>query len=581
MESFSQSIQSGADQKANEYAERIRKGEDPEQVMQGLGPAFRGAVESKLSEFKSENKVEDTEEKRGAYEDLIDETGFAGALSQENLQRIYGSTEEKPIEVESVKLPEENQEAVQVVQQEEVKRQEKEKEIRQKEQEERKIEDQKQIKKIREELGISEKQDTAPVEEITREQLIDEIKDKIKTNLEGLTFEELKEQTKLQSELVYREYGGSGLGDALFAAGKGNFYESADGTKSYFYESVDGKIGEHFDAHGIAKLNQFSQLMNLLENGIDSSKDFYTAPFEISNEDRAGAGAGLGTSGGTVYKDGIAVVTSGFDQKLGQDGIKHVFLNDVYQNLREPLAAAFPQYQIHLLSEQKPILEAEAMQVNKKTESVESEKTLEEIIPQIIQQEQTPKVSQVVEIHQEEKTEQVPESIETASYTPDQLQNVLSQEIANVNFGGTVDRILQGMYDRYRSTDDSVFGPRYQNEISEFIPGLKKAETVQDVAGVISRLNDVLDEMVRNVEYGAFSGMDNRDRERSELAYLAEDFDALKHRLNNNLENALFEITGKQDDNPEFVQTKQAIKSLNSAISEFVNVLYDKADKLR
>ena len=40
MESFSQSIQSGADQKANEYAERIRKGEDPEQVMQGLGPAF-------------------------------------------------------------------------------------------------------------------------------------------------------------------------------------------------------------------------------------------------------------------------------------------------------------------------------------------------------------------------------------------------------------------------------------------------------------------------------------------------------------------------------------------------------------
>lgn len=579
MESFSQSIQSGADQKANEYAERIRKGEDPEQVMQGLGPAFRGAVESKLSEFKSENKVEDTEEKRGAYEDLVDETGFAGGLSQENLQRIYGGAEEKPVEVESVTLPEENQEAVQVVQQEKIKQEEKE--IRQKEQEERKREDEKRIEKIREGLGISEKQDTAPVEEITREQLIDEIKDKIKTNLEGLTFEELKEQTKLQSELVYREYGGSGLGDALFAAGKGNFYESADGTKSYFYESVDGKIGEHFDAHGIAKLDQFSQLMNLLENGIDSSKDFYTAPFEISNEDRAGAGAGLGTSGGTTYKDGIAVVTSGFDQKLGQDGIKHVFLNDVYQNLREPLAAAFPQYQIHLLSEQKPILEAEAMQVNKKTESVESEKTLEEIIPQIIQQEQTPKVSQVVEIHQEEKTEQVPESIETASYTPDQFQNVLSQEIANVNFGGTVDRILQGMHDRYRSTNDSIFNLRYQDGVSEFITELKKVETVQGVAEAVSHLNDVLNEMIKNVEYGAFSGMDNREKERKDLAWLAEDFDALKYRLNNNLENALFEITGKQDDNPDFVQAKQTIKSLSNTISEVVNMLYDKADKLR
>ena len=240
-------------------------------------------------------------------------------------------------------------------------------------------------------------------------------------------------------------------------------------------------------------------------------------------------------------------MTSGFDQKLGQNGIKHVFLNDVYQNLREPLAAAFPQYQIHLLSEQKPILEAEAMQVNKKTESVESEKTLEEIIPQIIQQEQTPKVSQVVEIHQEEKTEQVPESIETASYTPDQFQNVLSQEIANVNFGGTVDRILQGMHDRYRSTNDSIFNLRYQDGVSEFITELKKVETVQGVAEAVSHLNDVLNEMIKNVEYGAFSGMDNREKERKDLAWFAEDFDALKYRLNNNLENALFEITGKQD----------------------------------
>ncbi len=213
-------------------------------------------------------------------------------------------------------------------------------------------------------------------------------------------------------------------------------------------------------------------------------------------------------------------------------------------------------------------------------EPVTPEQLREEGIPQIPQDEPILETPQVVETMQEQETEQIPESTET-SYTPDQLRNTLDQEIANVNFSRTLDFILEGMRNRYHSTNDSIFSPHYQDGIAEFIPELKKAETVTDVADVISRLGDIIGEMVRNVEYGAFSGVDNRGQEKNELIGLAQDFDALKYRLNNDFEYMLFEITGKQDKDPEFVAIKNTLYSLNKTISQLVDILYDKADKLQ
>ncbi len=46
----------GAEQKINEYVARIEAGEDREIVLQGLGPAFRGAVERALGIPESVNK---------------------------------------------------------------------------------------------------------------------------------------------------------------------------------------------------------------------------------------------------------------------------------------------------------------------------------------------------------------------------------------------------------------------------------------------------------------------------------------------------------------------------------------------
>lgn len=196
----------------------------------------------------------------------------------------------------------------------------------------------------------------------TIEQARSDIESRIRTDFENLTKEELKEQIVLRSNLEYWKRRTT-LSDDLFTVGKGNSKEDASGNV-ITWESIDGSIGQHFNAHGIAKTEQLQSLLSLLENGIDTTRAFYSAPFEIPKEDKAGIGAGMGTGGGTAYKEGIAVVTSGYDKTLVDNGIKHVFLNDVYEDLRAPLAALYPQYQFHLLSEQKPVLESEARAMN-------------------------------------------------------------------------------------------------------------------------------------------------------------------------------------------------------------------------
>ena len=133
------------------------------------------------------------------------------------------------------------------------------------------------------------------------------------------------------------------------------------------FERVEGDIGEHFDAHGIDKSNQLEALLSLLSKGIDPTRTFYTAPFEVPDHKRAALAAALGTSGGTAYKGGLAVVTAGYGEKLSDSGIKHVFINDLYADLVDLLQRAFPTVHIHRLSEQKSVLEADARMATAQT----------------------------------------------------------------------------------------------------------------------------------------------------------------------------------------------------------------------
>ncbi len=138
------------------------------------------------------------------------------------------------------------------------------------------------------------------------------------------------------------------LYDDLFLVGHGTYPDNTDKR----FNLISGKIGQHFDAHGIAKTYQLTHLISLLTTGIDKSKPFHTAPFEVLDEER---GTGF-TPNSTAYKDGLAIITSGYNQSLFVSGIKHVFINDVFGRLVKPLTKVFSQYNFHLLSEQKKIL---------------------------------------------------------------------------------------------------------------------------------------------------------------------------------------------------------------------------------
>ncbi|MFA5020797.1 MAG: hypothetical protein WC517_01915 [Patescibacteria group bacterium] len=150
------------------------------------------------------------------------------------------------------------------------------------------------------------------------------------------------------------------LRDEMFMVGQGINPENDE-----IFQTVDGTIGINYDAHGVAKSQQLNQLLNLLDNGISKGHDFYTAPFEVPADIKAGLASALGTGGGTAYKDGLAVLTSGYKEKIQDNGIKHVFINDVFSDLKGPLQKTYPQYQFHLLSEQKTILEGEAAKADK------------------------------------------------------------------------------------------------------------------------------------------------------------------------------------------------------------------------
>ncbi len=172
--------------------------------------------------------------------------------------------------------------------------------------------------------------------------------------------EKLVEEVNQQYNEIYSKKRMT-LSDEMFAVSHGINPETDE-----IFETIDGNIGINFDAHGIAKTNQLSTLIDLLNKGIDKNRDFYTAPFEVPKELRAALGAGLGTGGGTAYKDGLAVLTSGYKEKLKENGIKHVFINDAFAGLKDSLAKAYPQYLFHLLSEQKTVMEVEASKAENK-----------------------------------------------------------------------------------------------------------------------------------------------------------------------------------------------------------------------
>ncbi|MBU0597024.1 hypothetical protein KKA94_02575 [Patescibacteria group bacterium] len=131
---------------------------------------------------------------------------------------------------------------------------------------------------------------------------------------------------------------------------------------------IDWKVGERFDAHGLAKIsipNQLTQLVKLLEQGIDPKRPFHTAPLEVEPEKKAALGAALGTAGGTAYKEGSFVLLSNPDGQL-MDGIKYVIVNDAYYEALDELQAAYPDVEFIRADETPKRLQEIVNKIDKK-----------------------------------------------------------------------------------------------------------------------------------------------------------------------------------------------------------------------
>ena len=99
------------------------------------------------------------------------------------------------------------------------------------------------------------------------------------------------------------------------------------------------------NAHGIAKGNELEHLIDLLENGIDNSRIFYTGPLGKTGEN---LGAAIGTPGGVAYRDGSFIIAARPGQTLRDNGIGTVLINDFDKAggfpvaLQEALRAKYP-----------------------------------------------------------------------------------------------------------------------------------------------------------------------------------------------------------------------------------------------
>jgi hypothetical protein len=103
---------------------------------------------------------------------------------------------------------------------------------------------------------------------------------------------------------------------------------------------VSPDIGSQYDSHGIAKSNPLGALLNILENGIDRSRRFDTAPLVP----QSGSGAGLGTAGG-AYKDGPFILLSKPGQTIMDGGVATVLVSDPVAGTIPALQARFPNVQ--------------------------------------------------------------------------------------------------------------------------------------------------------------------------------------------------------------------------------------------
>lgn len=98
------------------------------------------------------------------------------------------------------------------------------------------------------------------------------------------------------------------------------------------------EISSSIDSHGIAKGNEMEHLLYFLINGVDTNRQFDTAPLGKATQS---SGSGLGTASGTSYRDGLFIIASKPGNMIldenGKTNISTVLVNDMSYDGGNPL----------------------------------------------------------------------------------------------------------------------------------------------------------------------------------------------------------------------------------------------------
>lgn len=98
------------------------------------------------------------------------------------------------------------------------------------------------------------------------------------------------------------------------------------------------EISSSIDSHGIAKGNEMEHLLYFLTNGVDTNRQFDTAPLGKATQS---SGSGLGTASGTSYRDGLFIIASKPGNMIldenGKTDISTVLVNDMSYDGGNPL----------------------------------------------------------------------------------------------------------------------------------------------------------------------------------------------------------------------------------------------------
>lgn len=98
------------------------------------------------------------------------------------------------------------------------------------------------------------------------------------------------------------------------------------------------EISSSIDSHGIAKGNEMEHLLYFLTNGVDTNRQFDTAPLGKATQS---SGSGLGTASGTSYRDGLFIIASKPGNMIldenGKTNISTVLVNDMSYDGGNPL----------------------------------------------------------------------------------------------------------------------------------------------------------------------------------------------------------------------------------------------------